>query len=236
MTDAAVGPGRQRPGAALPDGRGRTNLDLTGRDLDGNPDVVIRDVEVTSDGWHVLRRTTLDYRRRDGQWTTQQRETYDRGNGATVLLYDLAERTVLLSRQFRFPAYVNGSPDGMLIETAAGLLDDDAPEVAIRREAEEELGVTIGEIRHVFDLFMSPGSVTERVHFYVAPFAAADLTGRGGGLEEEGEDIERVALGFDDAFAAITDGRINDAKTVILLQWAALHLFGAASATSPARD
>jgi nudix-type nucleoside diphosphatase (YffH/AdpP family) len=197
--------------------------------------VVVRDVEVTSDGWHVLRRTTLDYRRRDGQWTTQQRETYDRGNGATVLLYDLAERTVLLSRQFRFPAYVNGSPDGMLIETAAGLLDDDAPEVAIRREAEEELGVRIGEIRHVFDLFMSPGSVTERLHFYVAPFAAADLTGLGGGLEEEGEDIERVALGFDDALDAIADGRINDAKTVILLQWAALHLFGAASATSTDR-
>lgn len=226
VTDAAVSPGRQRPGAALPDSRGRTDLDLTGRELDGNPDVVIRDVEVTSDGWHVLRRTTLDYRRRDGQWTTQQRETYDRGNGATVLLYDLAERTVLLSRQFRFPAYVNGHPDGVLVETAAGLLDDDAPEVAIRREAEEELGVTIGEIQHVFDLFMSPGSVTERLHFYAAPFSAADLTSDGGGLEEEGEDIERVALGFDEALAAIADGSIADAKTVILLQWAALNLFG----------
>ena len=232
VTEAAIAPGRQRPGAALPDGRGRIDLDLTGRDLDRNPDVVVRDVEVTSDGWHVLRRTTLDYRRRDGQWTTQQRETYDRGNGATVLLYDLAERTVLLSEQFRFPAYVNGHPDGMLIETAAGLLDDDAPEVAIRREAEEELGVTIGEIRHVFDLFMSPGSVTERLHFYVAPFVAADLTSDGGGLEEEGEDIERVALGFDEALAATTDGRIQDAKTVILLQWAALNLFTGSPASS----
>jgi nudix-type nucleoside diphosphatase (YffH/AdpP family) len=232
MTDADLDLHRQRPGAAVPDGRGRTDLDLTGRDLVGNPDVVVRAVDVTSDGWHVLRRTTLDYRRRDGQWTTQQRETYDRGNGATVLLYDLATRTVLLTRQFRYPAYVNGHPDGMLVETAAGLLDDDAPEIAIRREAEEELGVTIGDIRHVFDLFMSPGSVTERLHFYVAPFVAADLTGLGGGLEEEGEDIERVALPFDDALAAIARGEIADAKTVILLQWAALNLFGGEPATS----
>jgi nudix-type nucleoside diphosphatase (YffH/AdpP family) len=226
MTDTVQDSNRQRPGAALPDGRGRTDLDLTGKGLTGNPNVVVRAVDVTSDGWHVLRRTTLDYRRRDGQWTTQQRETYDRGNGATVLLYDLESRTVLLTRQFRFPVYVNGHPDGMLVETAAGLLDGDNPEAAIRREAEEELGVTIGAIQHVFDLFMSPGSVTERLHFYAAPFAAKDLTGLGGGIEEEGEDIERIALSFEDALAAIADGSIADAKTVILLQWAALNLFG----------
>jgi nudix-type nucleoside diphosphatase (YffH/AdpP family) len=212
-------------GADIPDGRGRTGLDGTGRDLDRNPNVVVENVEVVSDGWHVLRRTTLRYRRRDGEWTTQQRETYDRGNGATILLYDVAARTVVLSRQFRFPVYVNGHPDGMLIEAAAGLLDGDSPEDAIRREATEELGITPGSARHVFDLYMSPGSVTERVHFYVAPFTAADVVGNGGGLADEGEDIEVLQLDFDEAIRMIGDGRIADGKTVILLQWAALNLF-----------
>lgn len=215
----------ERPGHDIPDGRGRTGLHRTGRDLTGNPDVRIRDVEVTSDGWHVLRRTTLDYRGRDGEWTTQTRETYDRGNGATVLLYDPAGRTLLLSRQFRLPAYVNGHPDGMLIESAAGLLDDDSPEEAIRREATEELGVTIGELTHLFDLYMSPGSVTERVHFYAAPYVPADIAG-GGGLAEEGEEIEAVVVPYDEALGMVADGRIADGKTVILIQWAALNLFG----------
>jgi nudix-type nucleoside diphosphatase (YffH/AdpP family) len=220
MTDTAG-----RRGEDVPDARGRTALHRTGRDLDSNPSVVVENVEVVSDGWHVLRRTTLKYRRRDGQWTTQERETYDRGNGATILLYDLAARMVVLTRQFRFPVYVNDHPDGMFIETAAGLLDGDSPEVAIAREATEELGMTPGSVRHVFDLYMSPGSVTERVHFYVAPYNAAEVVGEGGGLEEEGEDIEVLTLDFDEALAMTADGRIADAKTVILLQWAALHLF-----------
>ena len=211
-----------RPGEDLPDGRGRTNLQTVGQDLSGNPAVAVDRVEVISDGWHVLRRTTFSYRRRDGVIESQQRETYDRGNGATILLYDAARRTVLLTRQFRYPAYVNGHPDGVLIETAAGLLDDDAPEVAIRREASEELGVRVGELRHVFDLYMSPGSVTERLHFYVAAYAPDDRVDAGGGLAEEGEDIEVLELSIDDALAGISDGRIVDAKTVILLQWAAL--------------
>ena len=211
-----------RPGADRPDSRGRTGLDRVGRDLRGNPDVVVRDVEVTSDGWHVLRRTTYDYRRRSGRWVTEQRETYDRGNGATILVYDAERGTVLLTRQFRFPVYVNGHPDGMLIETAAGLLDDDDPETAIRREASEELGVELGELEHVFDVFMSPGSVTECVHFYAAPYTAADRTSAGGGLAEDGEDIEVLELEFEDALAMTRDGRIADGKTIMLLQWAAL--------------
>lgn len=214
----------QRPGHDLPDARGRSGLHRTGLDLDGNPDVRVREVEVTSDGWHVLRRTTFDYRGRDGRWTTQTRETYDRGNGATVLLYDPAGRTLLLTRQFRFPVYVNGHPDGMLIESAAGLLDGDSPEEAIRREAAEELGVSIGELTHLFDLYMSPGSVTERVHFYAAPYVPAEVAG-GGGVEEEGEEIEPVVVPYDEALELIADGRIADGKTVILLQWAALNLF-----------
>jgi nudix-type nucleoside diphosphatase (YffH/AdpP family) len=220
MTDASG-----RPGEGIPDARGRIGLDRVGRDLDRNPNVVVENVEVVSDGWHVLRRTTLAYRRRDGRWTTQQRETYDRGNGATIMLYDLALRTVVLTRQFRFPVYVNDHPDGMLIEAAAGLLDGDSPEDAISREATEELGITPGSVRHLFDLYMSPGGVTERVHFYVAPYDAADVVGYGGGLVEEGEDIEVLTLDFDEAMRMTTDGRIADGKTVILLQWAALNLF-----------
>jgi nudix-type nucleoside diphosphatase (YffH/AdpP family) len=211
------------PGIDVPDHRGRTGLDQVGRDLTGNPDVVVRDVELLASGWHVLRRTTLERRLHDGSWTTEQRETYDRGNGATLLLHDTARRTVLLSRQFRFPVYVNGHPDGMLLETAAGLLDDESPEKAVRREVEEELGVSVGEVEHVFDVWMSPGSVTERLHFFAAPYTAADRTGDRGGVAEEGEDIEIVELDFDEALDMIDDGRIADAKTIMLLQWAALR-------------
>ena len=211
-----------RRGVDVPDSRGRTGLDRVGRELAGNPDVVIRDVEVTSDGWHVLRRTTYDYRRRNGQWTTEQRETYDRGNGATILVYDAERGTVLLTRQFRYPVYVNGHPDGRFVEAAAGLLDADDPETAIRREAAEELGVRIGELEHVLDAYMSPGSVTERIHFYAAPYTPADRVADGGGLPEDGEDIEVLELPFADALAMMADGRIADAKTIMLLQWAAL--------------
>jgi nudix-type nucleoside diphosphatase (YffH/AdpP family) len=215
-------PGPRR-GVDVPDGHGRTGLDRAGRDLTRNPDVKVREVEVTSDGWHVLRRTLLDLRRGDGRWVTVERETYDRGNGAAILPYDLERRTVLLTRQFRYPVYVNDHPDGMLIEVAAGLLDDDDPETAIRREAEEELGVAIGELEHVFDVYMSPGSVTERLHFYAAPYTPADRRGAGGGVEAEGEDIEILELPFAEALAMAGDGRIADGKTIMLLQWAALR-------------
>jgi nudix-type nucleoside diphosphatase (YffH/AdpP family) len=212
-----------RIGVDVPDSRGRTGLDRAGRDLTGNPDVRVTDVEVISDGWHVLRRTTIDYRRGDDTWTTFQRETYDRGNGATILPYDLARRTVLLTRQFRYPVYVNNHPDGMLIEAAAGLLDDDDPETAIRRETEEELGVTIGGLQHLFDAYMSPGSVTECIHFFAAPYTPADRKSEGGGVAAESEFIEILELPFEEAMAMVADGRIADAKTIMLLQWAALH-------------
>ncbi|MFI5898071.1 NUDIX domain-containing protein [Actinoplanes sp. NPDC051513] len=211
------------PGIDVPDARGRTGLDQIGRDLTGNSDVVIRDVELLATAWHVLRRTTFDYRHADGRWTREQRETYDRGDGATILLYDPDRRTVLLARQFRFPVYVNGHPDGMLVEAAAGLLDGDDPAGAIRREAAEELGVEVGELEHVFGAWMSPGSVTERLHFYAAPYTPASRTTAGGGVADEGEDIEAIELPFDEALAGTTDGRIADAKTIMLLQWAALH-------------
>ncbi|WP_125132692.1 NUDIX domain-containing protein [Microbacterium sp. 10M-3C3] len=210
------------PGADVPDARGRTGLDRTGADLTRNPRVRVRDVELIASAWHVLRATIFDYLGDDGTWSTQRRETYDRGNGATILLYDAAARTVLLTRQFRWPVYVNDHPDGMLVETAAGLLDDDDPESAVRREAEEETGVSVGEIEHVFDVYMSPGSVTERLHFYAAPYDSATRSGDRGGLEEEGEEIEIVEVGIDEAMEMIRDGRIQDAKTIMLLQWAVL--------------
>lgn len=211
------------PGVDVPDHRGRTGLDRTGRKLKRNPDVVIRDVELTSQGWHVLRRTTFDYRRRDGRWERQQRETYDRGNGAVILPYDTERRTVLLTRQFRFPAYVNDHPDGLLIEAAAGLLDADDPLTAIRRESAEELGVTLSRIEHVFDAYMSPGSVTERLHFFAAAYTPENRTSEGGGVADEGEDIEVLELDFAEALAMTRNGQIIDGKTIMLLQWAALH-------------
>ncbi|MDN3497557.1 NUDIX domain-containing protein [Planococcus sp. APC 4015] len=211
-----------RPGIDVPDHRGRTGLHTTGLDLDRNPDVRVTDVELLAAGWHVLRRTTLEYRTPSGEWETQQRETYDRGNGATILLYDPERRTVLLTRQFRYPVYVNDHADGMLIETAAGLLDDDDPATAIRREAIEETGVDVGELQHVWDVYMSPGSVTERIHFFAAPYDASARVGDRGGLADEGEHIELLELGIDEALAMTRDGRIQDAKAIMLLQWAVL--------------
>ncbi|WP_210506430.1 NUDIX domain-containing protein [Naasia sp. SYSU D00057] len=222
MTSDAPPASAARPGIEVPDRRGRTGLDREGRDLTGNPNVVIRDVELLSSSWYVLRKTTFDYRHRDGTWSTEHRETYDRGDGATVLLYDVERRTVLLTRQFRYPAYVNRHPDGMLLETVGGLLDEDDAETAIRREVEEEVGHRIGEVTRVFDVYMSPGSVTEVVHFYAAPYSSETVGGPGGGLADDGEDIELVELDFDDAVERIGVD-IIDAKTIMLLQWAALR-------------
>ncbi|MCZ4121986.1 NUDIX domain-containing protein [Streptomyces sp. H39-S7] len=210
-------------GIDTPDRRGRTGLDRDGLDLTGNPRVIVRDVTLLSCHWYVLRTVTFDYRHADGHWSSEQRESYDRGNGATVLLYDRDRATVLLTRQFRYPAYANGHPDGMLLETAAGLLEEDGPETAIRREAAEETGHTIGDVEHVFDVYMSPGSVTERLHFYAAPYSSATRDAAGGGIAEEGEDIEVLELPFTRALELIRSGDIADAKTIMLLQWAALE-------------
>jgi nudix-type nucleoside diphosphatase (YffH/AdpP family) len=179
----------------------------------------MREIEVLSDNWYTLRKATFEYQERDGNWSIQSREAYDRGNGATILLYDSEAGTVLLTRQFRLPAYLNGHPDGMLLEAPAGLLDDDHAEVAIRREAEEETGVTDGEIQHLFELFMSPGSVTERVAFFAAPYRSGEAHEHAG-VAGEGEHIEVVELPFARALEMVAGGEIADGKTVILLQWA----------------
>lgn len=180
--------------------------------------------EVLSDNWYVLRKVTFRMRKRDGSWEVQSREAYDRGNGATILLYDRARRRVVLTRQFRLPTYVNGNASGMLIEACAGLLDADDPETCIVREAFEETGYEIQNARKVMEAYMSPGSVTEILHFFVAEYSRAQRVSDGGGVEEE--DIEVLELSFDDALAGVASGEIRDAKTIMLLQYAALHLFG----------
>ncbi|WP_338770950.1 NUDIX domain-containing protein [Massilia sp. METH4] len=188
--------------------------------------VRIRDVETLSDDWYLLKKTTFDYRRRDGNWQTMSRETYDRGHGAVILLYNLARRTVVLVRQFRFPAYgYGGRHDGFLIEAPAGLLDAASPEERIRAEVAEETGFRVEHVQRVFDAFMSPGSVTERLHFFVAEYESGQRAGDGGGVAAEGEDIEVLELDIDEALSMVADGRIEDGKTIMLLQHAALSLF-----------
>src|ERR1700730_4731715 len=184
----------------------------------------IQDIRVLSANHYVLKATTFEWRRNNGEWQTQHRETYDRGNGATLLPYNLAQGTVVLVRQFRYPAYVNGYDD-LLIEAAAGLLDNESPEVRIRAEAEEETGYRLGEIRKIFEAFTSPGAVTEKLHFFVAEYEPGMKVGTGGGNASEGEDIEGLEAPIDQALAMIGDGRIVDAKTIMLLQYAALHIF-----------
>jgi nudix-type nucleoside diphosphatase (YffH/AdpP family) len=185
--------------------------------------VRVKEVRLLSDNWYTLKTTTFEWQRNDGRWQECKRETYDRGNGAVLLLYNRARRSVVLTRQFRYPAFVNGH-DALLIEAPAGLLDDATPEECIRAEAEQEVGFRVRAPHKVFDAFMSPGSVTERLHFFVAEYDPEDRIGAGGGLEAEGEDIEVMELPLDDALAMVASGEIRDGKTIMLLQHAALHL------------
>jgi nudix-type nucleoside diphosphatase (YffH/AdpP family) len=196
-----------------------------------NPRVRITGLEVLSENWYTLRKATFEYLGRDGNWTVQHREAYDRGNGAVVLLLDPDRRTIILTRQFRMPAYLNRHPDGMLIEAPAGLLDDDDASTAVRRELQEETGYTVEHLVELFDVFMSPGSVTERVVFFAGVYRPTDRTGRGGGEQSEGEDIEIIEIDLDDAYRMIGTGEIRDAKTIMLIQWALLE--GATALKSP---
>jgi nudix-type nucleoside diphosphatase (YffH/AdpP family) len=184
--------------------------------------VRLEDDTILSDNHYVLHRITFSWRRGDGTWQRAVRESYDRGNGCAILLYNPARRTVVLTRQFRMPTYMNGYRQ-MLIEAAAGLLDEADPAARIKSEAEEETGYTPKNVTKVFETFMSPGSVTEKLYLYVGEYDAPE--GEGGGLAEEGEDIEVLELSFDEALTMMADGRICDAKTIILLQYAQLHIF-----------
>lgn len=187
--------------------------------------VQIENTKILSDDWYVLKKTTFKQRRLDGNWQTMTRETYDRGNGATILLFNVKRGTVVLTRQFRYPTFVNGNAEGRLIETAAGLLDSAHPAERIRQEVEEETGYRLEYVEPVFEAYMSPGSVTERLYFFVASYEASDRVSSGGGNYEEGEDIEVLELKFSAAMSMITSGEICDGKTIMLLQHAALNIF-----------
>jgi nudix-type nucleoside diphosphatase (YffH/AdpP family) len=184
--------------------------------------VRIIDTIVLSNDWYVLKKTTFDFLRRDGTWQRQSRETYDRGNGATILLFDRTRKTVILTRQFRFPVFVNGH-DGMLVEAAGGLLDNASPEERIRAEVEEETGYRVRDVQKVFEAYMSPGSVTEKLYFFIAEYDATSRINAGGGVEAEGEDLEVLELTLDNALMAMQRGEIVDGKTIMLLQHLALR-------------
>jgi GDP-mannose pyrophosphatase NudK len=187
-----------------------------------HPGVKIQKTEVLSDNWYTLRKVTFEIQKNDGSWQRQSREAYDRGNGATILLYNPSLKTVILTRQFRLPSYVNGNETGMLIETCAGLLDKDKPEDCIKRETEEETGYKLSKVKKVFEAYMSPGSVTELLYFFVAEYSKEQKVTEGGGVAEE-EDIEVLELPFAKALQMMETGEIRDGKTIMLLQYAQLH-------------
>ncbi|WP_169083910.1 GDP-mannose pyrophosphatase NudK [Paenibacillus sp. PL91] len=187
------------------------------------PNIELVKEEILSNNWYVLKKMTFKYQKRDGSWETQAREAYDRGNGAAILLYNREKQTVILTRQFRMPTYMNGNETGILIEACAGLLDKDSPEDCIRRETEEETGFRVTNVHKVGEAYMSPGSVTEILYFFVAEYASHMQTGLGGGAEKEQEEIEVLELPFGQALDMVENGEIRDAKTIMLLQHAQLH-------------
>jgi nudix-type nucleoside diphosphatase (YffH/AdpP family) len=186
-------------------------------------DIKILTREILSNNWYILRKITYEFKKRDGSIQKQTREAYDRGNGATILLYNTNNKTIILTRQFRLPTFINGNETGMLIEACAGLLDKDNPEDCIKRETEEETGYKISHVRKVYEAYMSPGSVTEMLYFFVAEYSKEMKINEGGGIEHEQEDIEVLELPFDKALQMMEEGEIKDGKTIMLLQYAKLH-------------
>lgn len=188
-----------------------------------NENVKILKTEILSNNWYTLRKVTYEYIKKDGSTQVQTREAYDRGNGAAILLYNKEQQTVILTKQFRMPTFINGNKDGMLIEACAGLLDKDNAEDCIRRETEEETGYKIKDIKKVFEAYMSPGSVTEMLYFFIAEYSNAMKITEGGGLEHEQENIEVLEIKFQQAFDMINTGEIKDGKTIMLLQYIKLN-------------
>jgi len=187
-----------------------------------NPKIKILKNDILSNSWYTLRKITYEYQKKDGNWETQSREAYDRGNGATILLYNTTQKTIILTRQFRMPTYLNGNESGMMIEACAGLLDTENAEECIRRETEEETGYNIREVRKIFEVYMSPGSVTETISFFTGEYTKDMKINEGGGLDEEQENIEVLELSFEEAMKMIGT-EIKDAKTIMLLQHAKIN-------------
>lgn len=188
-----------------------------------NDNIKIISKEILSDNWYTLNKITFEYLKKDGSREIQNREAYDRGNGATILLYNKVNQTVILTRQFRIPTYINGNETGMLIETCAGLLDMDNPETAIKRETEEETGYQVKQVEKVFEAYMSPGSVTEILYFFIAEYSKDMKVSEGGGHHEEQENIDVLELPFHEALNMIKTGEIKDGKTIMLLQYAQIN-------------
>lgn len=188
-----------------------------------NPQIKITKNEILSDNWFTLKKITYEYQNEDGVWETQYREAYDRGNGATILLYNKQNKTIILTRQLRIPTYLNGNKTGMMIEACAGLLDTENAEQCIIRETEEETGYKIKDVQKILEAYMSPGSVTEIIHFFVGEYTKEMKIHEGGGLDEEQENIEVLEYSFDEALQMIVTGKIKDAKTIILLQHAKIN-------------
>ncbi|WP_395049885.1 GDP-mannose pyrophosphatase NudK [Flavobacterium sp.] len=190
-----------------------------------NPKIKIQQTDLLSDNWYILNKVTYDYQKEDNPIETHIREVYDRGNGAAILLYNSAKKTVILTRQFRMPTYLNGNASGMMIEVCAGLLDKDHPEQCIIRETEEETGYRLSTVHKVFETYMSPGAVTEILYLFVGEYDATMKVNEGGGIDTEQENIEVLEYTFDEAFAMIENGEIKDAKTIMLLQYAKINNF-----------
>ena len=188
-----------------------------------NPNVNILETKVLSDNWYTLKKITFKYLKKNGDWQTQMRESYDRGNGAAILLYNPTYNTIILTKQFRMPTYVNGNADGMMIECCAGMLDNDHPEDCIRKEVLEETGYQIKNVRKLFEAYMSPGAVTEILHLFIAEYDSSMKVEEGGGLDHEQEDIDVLELDFNSAYNMISTGAIKDAKSIMLLQYAKIH-------------
>jgi GDP-mannose pyrophosphatase NudK len=189
-----------------------------------NPKITIQKTELLSDNWYILNKVTFDYNKDSDVPETQVREVYDRGNGAVILLYNSTKKTVVLTRQFRLPTYLNGNSSGMLIEACAGMLDEDNPIECIIRETEEETGYRLSSVKKVFQSYMSPGAVTEILHFFIGEYQPEMKVSEGGGLAEEHENIEVLEYPFNEAYQMIASGEITDAKTIMLLQYAKINL------------
>lgn len=190
-----------------------------------NKRIKIRNKEVLSNNWATLSNVTFDYQKQNGEWETQAREAYDNGNGAAILLYNKEKRTIILTRQFRLPTYLNGNKSGMSIEVCAGLLDGDDPEQCVKREALEETGYLIPKVEKVLEAYMTPGAVTEMLTLFTGEYNEEMKVHEGGGLDEEQEEIEVLEMDFDEAFEMTCSGQIRDAKTILLLQHARItHL------------
>jgi nudix-type nucleoside diphosphatase (YffH/AdpP family) len=185
-----------------------------------NPMIKIQKTELLSDNWYILNKVTFDYQKKDDSWITQKREVYDRGNGAAILLYNSTHKTVILTRQFRLPTYLNGNETGMMIEVCAGLLDQDNPEQCIIRETEEETGYRLTKVTKIMETYMSPGAVTEILYLFVGEYDESMKVSDGGGVAHEEENIDVLEMSYDEAYAMIESGEITDAKTIILLQHA----------------